>query len=154
MLLYLVQHGEAGKEEEDPKRGLSDKGIHDVEKIAAYLQKLPVRVNEIYHSAKPRAQQTAAILAQHLKPDKGINQGDNLLPMDDPGLWAMRIKGMEEDMMVVGHLPYMAKLAGLLLCGDQEKIVIDFKMGGIVCLKRFEDGNWLLEWMLLPGLIK
>ena len=103
MLLYLVQHGEAGKEEEDPKRGLSNKGIHDVEKIAAYLQKLPVRVNEIYHSAKPRAQQTAAILAQHLKPDKGINQADNLLPMDDPGLWAMRIKGMEEDMMVVGH---------------------------------------------------
>ncbi len=113
-----------------------------------------IRVNEIYHSAKPRAQQTAAILAQHLKPEKGIDQADNLLPMDDPGLWAMRLAGMDEDIMVVGHLPYMAKLAGLLLCGDQGKIILDFKQGGIVCLKRFEGGQWMLEWIIMPDLIK
>jgi hypothetical protein len=60
---------------------------------------------------------------------------------------------MNEDLMLVGHLPYMAKLAGLLLCGDKEKTPIDFKMGGIVCLMRFDDGRWALEWMLVPDMV-
>jgi len=154
MLLYLVQHGEARTEEEDPKRGLTDKGKDDVRKIAAYAGKLQVRISEVYHSAKPRAQQTAKILAEHLKPEKGIDQADNLLPMDDPALWALRILGMGEDIMLVGHLPYMARLAGLLLCGDTEKMCVDFKMGGIVCLKRFDDGRWAVEWMIVPEMVR
>jgi len=36
MFLYLVQHAEAKKEEEDPARGLSEKGLQDIKKMAAY----------------------------------------------------------------------------------------------------------------------
>jgi phosphohistidine phosphatase len=154
MFLYLVRHGEAKKEEEDPERGLTDKGMQDVRKIAAYTEKFNLRVDEIFHSVKARAQQTTKILAEHLKPGKGISQADNLLPMDDPGLWAMRIAGMNEDIMLVGHLPFMAKLAGRLLCENTEKMFIDFKMGGIVCLKRFDDGRWAVEWMLAPEMVQ
>ncbi|OGW41686.1 MAG: hypothetical protein A2010_09770 [Nitrospirae bacterium GWD2_57_9] len=74
--------------------------------------------------------------------------------MDDPALWALRILGMGEDIMLVGHLPYMARLAGLLLCGDTEKMCVDFKMGGIVCLKRFDDGRWAVEWMIVPEMVR
>ena len=150
MFLYLVQHGEAKREEDDPQRGLTDKGFKDVARSAVHAQKLGLKVSIIHHSGKTRAFQTAQVLADYLKPGKGISQTDNLAPMDDPEVWAGRIVGMHDDLMLVGHLPYMARLAGLLLCGDKEKIPIDFKMGGIVCLKRFDDGRWAVEWMIVP----
>lgn len=150
MLLYLVQHGEAKREEDDPQRGLTDKGFKDVARTAVYTQKLGLKVSVIHHSGKTRALQTAQLLADYLKPGKGPFPTDALAPLDDPAVWAGRISGMSEDLMLVGHLPYMARLAGLLLCGDKEKTPIDFKMGGIVCLKRFDDGLWAVEWMIVP----
>lgn len=37
MHLYLIQHGDAKSEQEDPARPLSDKGRRDVEKVAGFL---------------------------------------------------------------------------------------------------------------------
>ncbi len=153
MFLYLVQHGEAKKEEDDPQRGLTDKGSRDVARTASYAQARGLKVNIIHHSGKTRALQTAQILADYLKPGKGPSPTDALAPMDDPAVWAGRVAGMNEDLMLVGHLPHMARLAGLLLCGDKEKTPVDFKMGGIVCLKRSDDGRWALEWMLVPDMV-
>jgi phosphohistidine phosphatase len=153
MLLYLVQHAEAKKEEEDPERGLTDKGFRDIARTAVYAQKLGVGASAIYHSGKKRAAQTAKVLADYLKPEKGIVRTDGLAPMDDPNLWSKRIAEMKEDIIFVGHLPYLTKLAGLLLCGDKEKMFVDFRMAGIVCLKRSDDGKWALEWMVVPEMI-
>jgi phosphohistidine phosphatase len=153
MFLYLVQHGEAKKEGEDPEQRLTEKGKEDVARVAQFAGKLNLNVSEIFHSAKARARETTQIIAEQLRPKKGISLADNLLPMDDPGLWSLRIAGMNEDIMLVGHLPYMAKLTGLLVCGDQGKMLVDFKKGGIVCLKRFEDGRWALKWIIVPEII-
>jgi len=153
MYLYLVQHGEAKKEEEDPARGLTVKGIEDARKSASFAAKARVKVNRIFHSGKTRAEQTANILGEMLKPKEGVIVTENLAPTDDPAVWAKRITETSEDTMLVGHLPYMAKLAGLLLCGNGEKTFVEFKMGGIVCLKRLDDGRWLLDWMIVPELI-
>jgi len=153
MLLYLVQHAEAKKEEEDPERGLTDRGFKDIAGTAAYAQKLGITVSVIHHSGKKRALQTAQVLADSLKPEKGIAQSDGLAPMDDPEVWGKRLAGMDEDIMLVGHLPYMARLASLHLCGDKEKGIVDFKMAGIVCLKRSDDGKWAVEWMVVPEIV-
>jgi phosphohistidine phosphatase len=153
VFVYLVQHAEAKKEEEDPERGLTDKGFKDIASTAIFAQRLGLRVSSIHHSGKKRAMQTAQMLADHLKSEKGIIQTDGLAPMDDPGIWAGRLAEMRVDIMLVGHLPYMAKLAGLLLCGDKEKMSINFKMAGIVCLKRADDGRWALEWMVVPEMM-
>lgn len=150
MLLYLIQHAEAKKEDEDPERGLTDKGFKDIAGTAVHAKKLGLKVKTIHHSGKKRAMQTAQVLADQLKPERGIAQTDGLAPMDDPEIWAKRLAGMNEDIMLVGHLPYMARLASLLLCGDKEKGIVDFKMAGIVCLKRFDDGRWAMEWMEAP----
>ncbi|MGE5808346.1 MAG: phosphohistidine phosphatase SixA, partial [Nitrospirota bacterium] len=83
MLLYLVQHAEAKKEEEDPERGLTDKGFRDIARTAVYAQKLGVGASAIYHRGKKRAAQTAKVLADYLKPEKGIIKTDGLAPMDD-----------------------------------------------------------------------
>ena len=50
MKVYLVQHGEAKSEKEDPQRNLTDKGIDEVQKVANFLRPLKLTVNAIWHS--------------------------------------------------------------------------------------------------------
>ncbi|HYA86473.1 MAG TPA: phosphohistidine phosphatase SixA [Nitrospirota bacterium] len=150
MLLYLVRHGEAKRENEDPAQGLTQKGRADVLRVAQFLQNKNFSLSRVLHSSKTRARETAVIFADHLKPVYGVSEAENLAPLDNPEMWANRIAGMNEDTMLVGHLPFMARLAGLLLCGDKEKSPIDIKPGGIVCLTRSDDRRWSLEWMIAP----
>lgn len=151
MFIYLVQHAEAKPESEDPKRGLSEKGMKDIRKIASFISKLNIQVNEIFHSGKLRAEQTAEVLAKALKIKSSQTEG--LAPLDDPEIWANKLKNIDRSVMLVGHLPHLGRLASLLLCGDREKNVISFKMAGVVCLKR-EEGAWSLSWMVIPEIIQ
>jgi phosphohistidine phosphatase len=153
MLLYLVQHAEAKSKEEDPERGLTEKGLQDIRKVASYVAGLNIRVDEIFHSGKKRALQTAEVLAEHLKLEKDVFEKDGLAPMDDPQIWFERLSELEEDIMLVGHLPHLSKLASLILTGDAGKTIINFKNAGILCLKRSEDAHWSVEWMITPDLI-
>ena len=150
MLIYLVQHGDAKREEEDPSRPLSEKGIKDVKGVASHISRFNIGVEEILHSSKLRAKQTAEIMAEKLKIEKGISETDGLAPLDDASIWEERLKKRHDSLMLVGHLPHLGKLASLLLCGDKERNVISFKMGGIVCLKRDDAGSWSLQWMITP----
>jgi len=154
MFLYLVQHAEAKREEEDPARDLTATGRRDIEKVAHYAGNLPLTVSRIWHSGKTRALRTAEILAASLRPAYEVSATDGLAPLDDPAVWADRLAGLAEDMALVGHLPHLARLAALLTCGNQESGVINFKMGGMVCLRRMDAGHWAVEWMLIPELIQ
>lgn len=150
MFLYLVQHAEAKKEEIDPTRPLSEKGIQDIHKVASYLSHLNFTLHKIFHSSKLRARQTAEILAKNLKPSKGVSEVDGLSPLDDPYIWGNRLKDIPEDVMLVGHLPHLGRLTSFLLSGDVNKNIVSFRMAGVVCLKRDDNGEWLLQWMLTP----
>ena len=107
----------------------------------------------IFHSPKVRAKQTAGVLSEHLKPSKGISEVDGLAPLDEPDIWAQRLKDVPDDIMLVGHLPHLDRLASLLLCGDKEKHAISFKMAGVVCLKRTDTGSYALQWMVTPDIV-
>jgi phosphohistidine phosphatase len=153
MLLYLVQHAEAKREEEDPARDLTATGREDITRVARFVGHLPVAVSRILHSGKTRALTTAEILAASLKPPHGLLATDGLAPLDDPGIWADRLANLEEDVVLVGHLPHLARLAARLTCADPETSPINFHMGGMVCLRRLEPGHWAVEWMLTPALL-
>jgi phosphohistidine phosphatase len=155
MLLYLIQHGEARKKEEDASRPLSDKGVRDAEKAAVYLSRLGIVVKDILHSGKLRAKQTAEIMARSLAPVgfRNLAETDGLAPLDDPGTWDDRLKYMIDDIMLVGHLPHLGRLSSLLLCGDREKAVISFKMGCVVCMERDGEGIWSVRWMVAPDIL-
>lgn len=153
MLLYLVQHAEAKKEAEDPARDLTAKGRRDIEGVAHYLKKLGVAVQQIVHSGKTRAQSTAEILAKHLQPPAGISEAPGLAPLDDPEIWADRVANLEEDTLLVGHLPHLGRLAALLISGDQQRNAVNFQMGGVVRLRRGEGGEWAVDWMIVPEII-
>ena len=150
MLLYLVQHAEAVSKEEDAARSLSEKGIQDIRKVAKYIAGLNIKVSQILHSNKIRAFQTALVLADYVKVEEKISETDGLAPLDDPQIWFERISNMNEDIILVGHLPHLSRLSSLILTGDKDKNVIDFKMGGVVCLKKSEDGKWSVEWKITP----
>lgn len=152
MRLYLVQHAEANPEDIDPERKLTEKGKSDVQRVAAYARRLRFPLGQIWHSGKTRAAQTASILGDFLAEGRAPQSTDGLSPMDDPIVWADRLRSMEGDTMLVGHLPHLARLAALLLCGDPAKKVIEFQMAGIVRMKRTE-GVWSIEWIITPATV-
>jgi phosphohistidine phosphatase len=154
MYLYLVRHGEAKSVEEDPLQGLSDKGLRDVENVAAHAQKLGITLQRIFHSGKTRAFQTAQIFGRRLIPHGETREADGLAPLDNPGPWATRISAMDEDIMLVGHLPFLARLSAVLLSGDKGENRVDFKAGSLACLKKSDDGSWSMEWIVSPEVIQ
>jgi phosphohistidine phosphatase len=154
MQIYLIQHAESRSKEEDPERSLTDEGLQNIGRIAEYAKNhLEIDVKEILHSGKLRARQTAEILARHLNPPGGISAVDGLEPMADPAIWFERIKAVKNDMMLVGHLPHLARLAGLLLCGNENKDIIRFRNAGIVSLAGDGGAGWKLLWIITPSII-
>ena len=155
MKLYLVQHAESKPKEEDPKRGLTNKGLVDIKKVADFAaRRAKMRVTVIYHSGKQRARETAEALADYLHPVKGVREGDCLVPMDEPSFWLKRARELKDDTMLVGHLPHLGKLASSLLTGDAESGAVKFHNAGIVCLEREEENRWTLCWAVTPDILE
>jgi len=154
MTLYLIQHAESKRKDEDPARPLSKKGWEDIRKVAEYAEKhLHIQVSQIYHSGKLRAQQTAQVLANHLRPTKGVIVAEGLDPLANPKIWKNRLTETAEDIMIVGHLPHLSKLAGELLTGQANRDVVTFTNGCIVCLEKGEKGLWKVRWMITPEVV-
>jgi phosphohistidine phosphatase len=153
MKLYLVQHGEAKREEEDPSRPLTENGRIEVERVAEFLVRAGVKVDRILHSGRLRAAQTAEILARYLRPSKGVESTEGLEPLADPSIWAEKLREVDEDLMLVGHLPHLTKLVNLLTVGSSELQIVEFRYGGVVCLERKAGGSWSILWIIRPDII-
>jgi len=153
MKLYLVRHGEAKPTEIDPSRGLTLKGIQDSTKVAEFLAKARLEVNEVFHSGKARAQETASIFAEHITARNGVFDTEGLSPNDDPSIWTARLSRLAEDTMLVGHLPHLARLVSRLLSDDPKSLSIEFRPASVLCLSRSHAG-WGLEWMIIPDILQ
>jgi len=148
MKLYLVQHGEAKSEAEDPERSLTNQGRTEVEQVAQAANRMRLRPSKVYHSGKLRAMQTAEILANSL--GSPLEAAPGLNPNDDVRDWADRVSRVKEDLLIVGHLPFLEKLASLFITGDESVRPVHFRYGAIVCLERKESGGWGVGWILTP----
>lgn len=153
MLYYLVQHGEAEPKRVDPSRPLTGRGRYETEQVAALATRLGLGVEQIRHSGKTRAEQTAAILGETLSPPDGVVAVTGLAPMDDVRPVAAALARETGPVMLVGHLPFLARLAGTLLTGDPERMVIQFRNSAVVCLAR-EEGGWLVDSILTPEIAR
>ena len=149
MKVYLVQHAHAKSKDEDAQRGLSDTGRETITKLSEYAKKLKISVSEIRHSDKLRAKETAKILANRLGLSDKTKESIGLAPNDDVKPLRDELLERTEDIMIVGHLPFLGKLASLILCGSKEKDIISFKMNSIVCLNKDESNKFSIEWMLI-----
>jgi phosphohistidine phosphatase len=152
MKLYLVQHAKAAAKQEDPDRPLTEEGKREVQKVAEFVKRLRLWVDHLWHSGKLRAEQTAEALKGVIEV-QATSARDGLGPMDDVAALADELEGSEEHIMVVGHLPFLSKLASLLLTGSESANAVAFKNGGVVSMQSGEDGRWQIDWMVTPELL-
>lgn len=152
MKLYLVQHGNAAVKEIDPDRSLTVRGKDDVGKVAGFIRSLNISA-QLWHSGKRRAAQTAEILAEAMTVKGGVSGKEGLSPNDDVKQIKEQIESADEDVMIVGHLPFLGKLVSLLVTGNESKEIVTYKQGGMVCLECGEDKLWHVEWMVIPEIL-
>jgi phosphohistidine phosphatase len=110
-------------------------------------------VDYLWHSGKTRAQQTAEVLAKVIEVGKEMAAHDGLAPNDDVSALRDEIISDRQDIMIVGHLPFLPELASLLLTNSQSSNPVAFKNGGIVCLDYSDDNQCQLNWMIIPELL-
>lgn len=139
MNVYLMQHGRAYSEAEDPQRGLNPEGVGQVKAAGRAMRLLGLNFDLIAASPKRRAQQTAALVAEAVRyPYSDILTSEALLPKADPA--ALReILESETDaarVLVVGHLPHLASVAR-----DLAKSELAFENAGLAGLEFSADGG-------------
>jgi len=150
MALYLVQHGRSLPKDVDPDQGLSEEGVAETERIAGVAKGYHINVAQIMHSVKTRARKTADIYASALTPTGGVKEVGGLKPMDDVADFAVSLNP-DTNTMLVGHLPFMERMAAYLVTGSIDKPIFQFQNSGIVCLDKDPDSDsWVIVWTLMP----
>ena len=154
MRLYLVQTGEAlPKEKTDFERPLSDKGRLTVERLASLLSTVKLDVKKVIHSGNVRAQQTLELLQWAATATRIALEARSGLNPDDPvEPWVEEIAKWQDDAVIVGHQPFLGRLASRLVSGREEPAAVLFVPGTAVCLEKGAAG-WSVAWMIPPGMI-
>lgn len=154
MKLYLVQHGIAVAKDVDPDRPLAEQGQEDVDRLAIFLKQADIRIERVIHSEKLRARQTAERLADAIAPGVELETSGLINPNDNPKAFDWQSESWDRDTLVVGHLPFMAKLVSHLVVEDENRPLTGFQPGSVVCLERISDTQWQIDWMVRPELLR
>ena len=151
--IILARHGESTSTLENPERPLAITGRQHAEQMASWLDGCGYGVEEIVHSSKVRARQTAKIFgsrlglhAAHVREMPGLN------PHDDPASVADTVEVDRRSIMIVSHLPFLNRLASLMLVGDPERLQFQFSDAGVVILARV-NGGWRIEAVIGHGMV-
>lgn len=154
MELYLMQHGVALSEEQDPARPLSEEGRADVQQVVERAHAASVHIDVCFHSGKLRAEQTAGILADGLDVGtvgarEGLNPSDAVEPI---ARW-LADAAPAESVAVVGHLPFLDRLTSFLVTGQESGQAVRFRNAGLVKLvPKQEAPGYSVAWVLVPDL--
>ncbi len=160
MNLYILRHGlavEPGAPEhpKDSERPLTPKGERKMWKIAQALEEMEVSLDCILSSPYVRARQTAEIVAEALNLRKRLDLTETLTPAGSSKKLIEIIKHREpplEEVLLVGHEPYLSELISLLLSGNNG-LEVTMKKGGLckLCVESLEHGQCAtLGWLLTP----
>jgi phosphohistidine phosphatase len=150
--LYLVRHGEARDGVNDFERSLTENGRQMAEKTASFLTRQHPRIDQIRHSVKKRAEETAQIFAHYLSPSGGILSIPGLAPNDSVEAMAEIIEHENSTIMLVGHLPFLSRLTSFLLINQSEKHILNISPCSVLFLNRCVTA-WELQWILTPDLL-
>jgi phosphohistidine phosphatase len=150
MKLYVMQHGKAMAKADHPDRPLTPEGREEVTRMAEFLGRAGIPLDQIWHSGKTRAEQTAEIVGNQFQIQ--VVAATGLGPTDDVRPVAEDLQTEQHATMIVGHLPFMGQLVSHLLTGNPGQAVVQFQQGGVVCLER-EDDVWQIVWMVVPDIL-
>ena len=161
MNLFILRHGIAVEPgtpgfENDSDRPLISKGERRLRKAATAMEKLELSFDLILSSPFVRARQTAEIIGGELKLKKRIEFFDGLVPGGNPKalIHALsELKTAPENVLLVGHEPYLSRLISLLVSGGADA-AIEMKKGGLCKLEvgELRHGQCArLVWLLTPA---
>lgn len=139
MILYLLRHARAEKIASDGKddaRKLSAKGKTEAFKRANKCRKKLSGVGLILTSPAARAFETAAIFAAVIKKPEVIVSDEAFSPLAraEDVLRRLREVARGDEVLVVGHGPWLNDLASLLFSGTNQA-QIRLKKTGMICLE-------------------
>lgn len=146
-MVVLVHHGDAVGPDVDPMRPLSPAGRAVAARLASDAAARGVRPDAIWHSGKLRARQTAELFWRASNPFAAFSAARGLQPDDPPGWMRDRLAGDPRSILLVGHMPHLARLLHAL-CRRPVEEPPDFPLHGCVALEA--DGeNWKEIWRLV-----
>ena len=148
MRLYLVRHGEANT----PDQSLTEVGREESAAVATHLKSCAVSIDEILHSTKLRAKQTAEIMGSIIAPDVALIEREGLKPNDPVAPFIEEITTFDRDVMVVGHLPFLEHLLTMLIYKEETLSPISLTGSCVVCLEG-EGEHWFISWVVSPSLV-
>jgi len=154
MKIYLARHGEAIPKEVDSECPLSEKGSKDLERMISFLLPRHLQVDFFFHSGKLRAEQTAELLSKGIYCTRGVEARSGLNPLDLVAPIANEINQFENDLALVGHMPFLGKLLSKLVIDYEKADLILFQPATLVCLENREGGGWIVKWVLSPDLFE
>lgn len=144
--LFLVHHADAVPAGVEPMRPLSAGGRAHAAQLAEAAAARGVKPVEIRHSGKLRARQTADAFWRACNPLASFSAARGLQP-DDPPEWTRdEVAAGSSPVMLVGHMPHLARLLRLLVAGDADRGP-DFPPHGIVALRRAGE-RWEECWRI------
>jgi phosphohistidine phosphatase len=155
MEIYLMQHGEAYSEDQDPERSLTPNGEEQIHSTGKALKKLGVDVDLMVSSPKKRARQTAEIVAGELGYSKeGIEITETLEPLapSEDLIANLRRFGDRGKVLLAGHLPSLGKIASGLV-SEGGDVSVYFEMGGLcrIDVEALPTQKGDLRWILSPA---
>ena len=152
MDVYFLRHGEADWpdwDKPDDERPLTKRGKKEMHEVGKFLKRIKADPDLIVTSPLPRAWQTAAIAAEHLKTKY---RKDKLL---EPGFGRQELERIlkkypTESLMVVGHEPDFSHTIEQLTGG-----AVKLSKAGVALVEL--DRSWRngrLLWLLPPKITK
>jgi phosphohistidine phosphatase len=153
MPIYVVRHARAVQGYPDELRELTDEGRETARRMGAHLERAGVRMARMYHSGLVRARQTAEALAEGLGFGLVSEAHDGLAPEDQPlpaAAWLEAEDSGDSGVMVVSHMPFVDRLVSLLVAGDPDAGLVDYKLCAVAKLVRRPTHGYQLAWLLTP----
>ena len=160
MNIYILRHGIAVDPAahgfaKDADRPLTTEGERKLWQITEAMEALDLTFDLILSSPYLRARQTAEIVAEGLKARKRLELSDSLTPGGSTKKlveYLNRLQPPPENVLLVGHEPYLSGLISLLVSGEATLAVV-MKKGGVCKLSTgsLKHGRCAaLEWLLTP----
>ncbi len=161
MNIFILRHGIAVEpgtpgSGRDSERPLTPKGKRKLRKIAKAMAALEIHFDVILSSPYVRARQTAKRVARQLGLEKRLECTELLTPGGSARELLDVLKREYpnvENVLLVGHEPYLSELIAWLLSGSAQGVAITLKKAGLCKLtaESLHHGRCAkLEWLLTP----
>jgi phosphohistidine phosphatase len=159
MNLYLLRHGLAAERAphstKDADRPLTPKGKRKLWLVAEAMEALELSFDRILSSPYVRARQTAEIVAEAFNARPRLEFTDTLTPHGNSKHLVellLHIEPQPQNILLVGHEPYLSELISLLLAGDT-RLAVEMKKAALCHLTAgsLTHGRCAtLQWLLTP----